>query len=195
MSYSAIDEPLVDLLLRWQVDTRERSQALTPSDHRDGVLAAPQLLARTAAIRAFRHAVMPRETVKQQCLWPAIARHLPDGRDLVRELRSHKLGVERELIRLRWVDERSVLFDAQLRLLQHHVTRYLRCEGDALPAIATGMPGDTADLVATKLTRPRVLMPLQPHPDLPAQPWVAAVIKPVVGLTDRLRDAVTTAPA
>jgi hypothetical protein len=75
------------------------------------------------------------------------------------------------------------------------VGRHLADEGRALLRVAAQVPPEAQARAAAKLAAPGRLLPVQPHPDLPATPWVAATLAPIVGVLDRLRDRFSTAAA
>ncbi len=137
---------------------------------------------------------MPRETLKQRFLWPAIRANLGDGADVAEGLRARKHDFEQEMIRLRWADERSLRFDRQIDTLIERIGDYLDGEATVVPRLATEIPVAAQERLVRELTMRRPPLPVQPHPDLPRAPWAATVLGHVAGVVDRFRDRFTTAP-
>jgi len=193
---STSETPLVALLRTWQSHTRTLLDDLHPQPHPEGVLPAPELAERAAALRRLRWTMLPRESRKQRFLAPSLRRHLYSNDDLraLDELVDRKLAFERQLVVLRWVDERSRLFDQELTELIDKVIGYLRCEATLLSRLATQVPAAEQADVMRSLTSPGGWLLVQPHPDIPRTRWIAAVMEPVAALLDRLRDRFSTAP-
>lgn len=183
---------LVALLREWEVGARQLLADLEPQEHPEGVLSTGDLIRRAEALRRLRWFMMPRETQKVCHLWPALRRHL--GAEPVDMLRVRKVGFERLFIQLRWADERSRSFDTTLSNLITEVEDYLRREEQLLPEVASTVPAAQQETIARRLSVGRGWYPVQPHPDVPARPWLATAVKPVAAVFDRLRDALTTAP-
>jgi hypothetical protein len=186
------ETPLVALLQGWETRARELLDDAQPREHPEGVLSTADLAERARTLRELRWFMMPRETQKVCHLWPALRRHL--GAAPVEALRERKVNFERLFIQLRWVDERSRAFDSALASLITQVEDYLRQEEQILPDVATKVPAAEQRAVARRLAIHRGWYPVQPHPDVPARPWLASAVKPVAAAFDRLRDALTTAP-
>jgi len=192
----ALDDetPLVALLRTWQSQTRELLTDARPQPHPEGVLSADDLAARAAALRRLRWTLLPRESRKRRILWPILREHLEDGDDVINELRERKLAFERPLVTLRWVDERSRLFDEELNSFAGQVLEYLRFEQALLPRVATQLPTAKQDDAMRGLTAIDRRPVVQPHPELPKTSWVARAVEPVAAVLDRLRDRLSTAP-
>lgn len=188
------ETPLVALLSQWQNEARVLLSAVHPEPHPEGVLPQEEVDRRSAALRRLRWTTIPRESRKQRYLWPLVRSHLYEDKDTIDELAHRKQVYERELLRLRWADERSRLFDQQLGVLVEHAEAYLRCEQRLLPRIATQLPAGDQEQAVARLTAAHGWLPVQPHPDLPAAPAFAAVVEPFVAVLDRLRDRLSTAP-
>lgn len=187
--------PLVELLAGWQSDARRLIAEVRPSSHPEGVLPVADLVARQEALRRLRWTVLPRESRKHRFLWPQVAEFLRGDSDLVDDLLDSKRDFEREMIKLRWADERSRHFDDRLVLAIDLLKDYLAGEERLLPRLAHEMPAKAQDDVTRALARGDRWCPVQPHPDLPRAPWMMMILVPVVAVFDRLRDAVTTTPA
>jgi hypothetical protein len=185
---------LVKVLLDWQQEIGQLLQQIPIESHPEGVLSTDRVAWRSAKLRHFRRTVMPRETRKQRFVWPLIKRWVHDGESAVAELKARKRVFEREMILLRWSDERSRSFDDRINHLIEEVADYRECEYRLLPSLATQIPTAFQDRAAQQLLGSRAVEPVAPHPDLPATPWAAVVIGPVAGVVDRVRDRFTTAP-
>ena len=188
------DAPLLEVLAAWQRETRQLLAELHPRDHPEGVLPSHELDKETAAIRRFRWSVFPREARKQRFLWPVLADRLYGDHSVLDELRERKQMFELAMVRLRWADERSRRFDRQISEFIATVTDYVDCETRLLPRIGTQVPAADQIWVTARLTAPHSWSPVQPHPDLPATPWVARLLGPMVGVLDRARDRFATTP-
>lgn len=188
------DIPLARLLTAWQAETRDALGALRHPPHPEGVLPSSGADQASAAMRRLRWMLMPRETLKQRFLWPAIRANLGDGADVVEQLRARKHDFEREMIRLRWADERSLRFDRQIDALIERVGDYVDREAAVVPRLATEIPVAAQKQLVRELTMRRPPLPVQAHPDLPRGPWAATVLGHVAGVVDRFRDRFTTAP-
>ncbi len=190
------ETPLVALLRTWQSHTRALLADVRPEPHPEGVLPVADLARRGEALRRLRWTMMPRESRKRRFLSPRVRRHLfsDDDKAALDELVERKLAFEKQFTLLRWVDERSRLFDDELNELIDQVEGFLECEEKLLPRIATQVPAAVQSDVFERLTAPSRLSIVQPHPDVPRSRWLAAVIEPIAALLDRLRDRLSTAP-
>jgi len=199
--------PLVDVLALWQREARALLPAIAPVSHPEGVLPAQELAGRNRAVQHLRWTMMPRETRKQRFLWPAVRAHFrtdverhdgtsftAGGDEVIEELRTRKRNFEEVLIRLRWADDRSKHFEHRLDELINRIESYIGLEEQLLRRISAEIPAAEQDRIVARLLEHRALLPVQAHPDLPALPWMAAVLAPVAGVVDRLRDRLTTAP-
>jgi hypothetical protein len=188
------ETPLVALLSLWENEARVLLADLHPEPHPEGVLPQAVVDRRDRALRNLRRTMLPRESRKQRFLWPVVRRRLYEDAEIVDELLHRLRVVERELVRLRWADERSQLFDQQLTVLIGYVNTYLRCEEQLLPRLASQLPAADQARVAARLTAEGGWLPVQPHPDVPATPWIARIATPFAAALDRLRDRLSTAP-
>jgi hypothetical protein len=188
------ETPLVALLSLWENEARALVDAVRPEPHPEGVLPQNVVDRRNDALRRLRWTMIPRETRKQRFLWPQLRLHLDGGPEAISELAERKQVFERELVRLRWADERSRLFDVQLGVLIDEVGAYVRFEQQWLPQIATRVPAADQERVLGELTAKGGWLPVQPHPDIPASPAVAMITKPFAAVLDRVRDRLSTAP-
>ena len=188
------DARLLEVLAAWQHETRQLLAELHPREHPEGVLPSRELNEGIAAIRHFRWSVFPRETRKQRFLWPVLADRLYGDRSVLDELRERKQLFELAMVRLRWSDERSRHYDRQVSEFVATVMDYVDCETRLLPRIGTQVPAADQLWVTARLTAPQGWSPVQPHPDLPAAPWVIALFGPMVGVLDRVRDRFATTP-
>lgn len=186
-------DDLTALLAGWHGQARALLPAIRLPPHRSGVLPTARYLARREAVRRLRCTVMPWEPRKQRHLWPALRDHLPDGDAVVDELSRSQRAFTDGLIRLRWIDERDGDEQPHADAVDRGLA-YLRCEEALFPRIAREVPADVRREVAARLATPARFEPTQPHPDLPEQPWVTALLSPVVAVADRLRDRITTEP-
>jgi len=187
-------ETLLGALLRdWETQARALLDDAQPREHPEGVLSTADLAQREQALRRLRWFMIPRETQKVCHLWPALRRHL--GAQPVEALRERKVRFERLFIELRWSDERSRSFDSALASLMIQIEDYLRCEEQLLPDVGSKLPSAEQEEVAQRLLIHRGWYPVQPHPDVPARALIASAVKPVAAVFDRLRDALSTAPA
>lgn len=195
MAEHALPTPLVSLLAEWQREAREMLPPLREAaDHPDGVMPLPRLQAREAGVRRLRQVMMPRETRKQRHLWPVVRSHVVGGDEAVDELVGRKREFEDNLLKLRWGDERSRAMDEQLASVVDTVRGFIACEDRLMPRLAAEIPREIQDRVAMRLDSRRRLEPTQPHPDAPGHPWAAVVFAPILAISDRVRDLVSTAP-
>jgi len=188
------ETPLVALLSLWENEARVLLAEVHPEPHPEGVLPQEVVDRRDRALRNLRWTVLPRECRKQRFLWPVVRRHLYEDPEIVDELLHRLRVVERELVRLRWADERSQQFDHQLTVLIDLVSACVRCEEQLLPRLASQLPAADQARAAAQLMATGGWLPVQPHPDVPATPWIARIATPIAAAFDRLRDRLSTAP-
>ena len=197
--YSGSDTALTTLLRAWQSHTRALLADVHPKQHPEGVLAVAGLAQRGAALRRLRWTMLPRESRKRRFLAPCLRLHFFSDDDIAAldELVERKLAFEKQLILLRWADERSRLFDDELKELIDQINGYLQCEERLLPRLATQLPTVVQDELTRRLAAQggtRGWHVVQPHPDLPRTRWIAVATEPLAAVLDRLRDRLSTAP-
>ncbi|HYZ57216.1 MAG TPA: hemerythrin domain-containing protein [Streptosporangiaceae bacterium] len=137
-----------------------------------------------------KHAALEELTV-----YPFAKRMLPgDAVDVDEHLREH-MAVKKTLAALDKLptgDERETVLVSDLRgEIGHHVEEE---ENQFFPMLRDAVDQKSLDDLGRQLDRARQTAPTRPHPNVPDQPPVLALLAPVAALYDRIRDRLQRRP-
>jgi hemerythrin superfamily protein len=136
-------------------------------------------------VELVRHSV-----AEEQYLYPAARKALPGGDALAdREIEEHA-AAEETMKQLDGMDPTDPAFDGLVAQLITDVRGHIAEEETELfPRLrAAYRPSDLEEL-GGKVTRAKKMAPTHPHPDTPDTPPMNKLGAPVLGLVDRVRDA------
>lgn len=144
-------------------------------------------LADTVISELVRHSV-----AEEMYVYPAMRKHLPNGKDVVEhDVKEHK-ELERTLKKLEGVNaaapEFRELLDELERILRDHVDDE---EAEQFPQLRARVPRQELVEIAGKVETAKKVAPTRPHPLAPNNQVFHKLVGPGVGLVDRLRDKLT----
>lgn len=153
----------------------------TPSDEKR------QEVARQIITELVRHSV-----AEEQYLYPATRRALPDGDTLAdHEIAEHS-EVERMLSRLEKTPVEDPAFATLVSEIISSVLHHVREEEEELfPRLRAALDEDELARLGDAVRLAKRTAPTHPHPSTPDTPPLNLVGDPVIGLVDRVRDALS----
>lgn len=179
-------DPQADLIDELVADHREVEEAfsrleagMTPDEG--------QRLVEQTITELVRHSV-----VEEQLLYPLAARVLPDGGQLADHEKAEHAEVERMMKEIERLDPASQEFVTEVRMwmrsLRSHVEEE---ETDLMPRLRDAVPADELASLGEQARLLKKVTPTRPHPSTPNSPLAHATVGPLIGLVDRVRDAVS----
>lgn len=133
-----------------------------------------------------RHAV-----AEEMYVYPAMKKHLPDGKKAVEhDVEEHK---ELEVLAKRLEDVDADVYGAEfsesLRRLEAVLADHIQDEeNEQFPELRRHIPADELVKLAEKVENAKKVAPTRPHPHAPNNELFHKLVGPGVGLIDRLRD-------
>ncbi|MFP5333843.1 MAG: hemerythrin domain-containing protein [Actinomycetes bacterium] len=179
-------DPQADLIDELVADHREVEEAfsrleagMTPDEgHR---------LVEQTITELVRHSV-----VEEQLLYPLAARVLPDGRQLADHEKAEHAEVERMMKEIERLDPASQEFVTEVRMWMRSVRSHVEEEEtDLMPRLRDAVPADELASLGEQARLLKRVTPTRPHPSTPNSPLAHATVGPLIGLVDRVRDAVS----
>jgi hemerythrin superfamily protein len=136
-------------------------------------------------IELVRHSV-----AEEEYLYPAARKALPGGDALAdREIEEHA-AAEETMKQLDGLDPGHPAFDGLLAQLITDIRGHVADEEtDLFPRLRAACHSDELDELGAKVTRAKKVAPTHPHPKAPDTPPMNKLGAPVLGLVDRVRDA------
>lgn len=138
----------------------------------------------TAIAEVMRHAV-----AEEMYVYPAMEKHIPNGRDEVEHDKKEHDELVKVMKKLEDVDASDPSFitltkemETQLR---HHIDDE---ESDQFPKLRTSIPGNELINLGEKVEAAKKLAPTRPHPSAPHSELFHKSVGPGVGMVDRLMD-------
>ncbi len=129
---------------------------------------------------------------EEQYLYPATRRALPDGNDIADHEIVEHAEVERMLGRLEHLDVGDQAFgtvlDQVISSVLHHAEHE---EQDLFPRLRKALDREELRKLGDEVRLAKSTAPTHPHPGAPDTPPLNLVGDPVIGLVDRVRDALT----
>ncbi len=153
---------------------------------RDGTgLARQRELVDRVIVELVRHSV-----AEEQYLYPAARQALPGGDDLAdRELQEHA-AAEEVMKRLDGMDPADPAFAGLVAQLIADIRGHVADEEAYLfPRLQAALRQEELDELGEKIQRAKQIAPTHPHPSAPDTPPMNKLGGPVLGLVDRVRDA------
>jgi iron-sulfur cluster repair protein YtfE (RIC family) len=144
-------------------------------------------LADTVIAEVMRHSV-----AEEMYVYPAIEKHLPDGKEEVEHDKQEHDEVVQLMKSIEDVDSADPRFlelvremEAQLR---HHMADE---EADQFPRLRAHIPAEELVELGGKVETAKKLAPTRPHPHAPHSELFHKSVGAGVGMVDRLRDKLT----
>ena len=151
----------------------------------------PELRRRQGTVRRLRQLFAAHESVNLSHVWPLARRRAPAAAPVIRDSIALKKQIEESMVKLDWVGDRDHAANLETDLIVPALERLLLAEEGLEAQVWQALDGaERADL-GRRLRRALVLAPTRTHPDLPANPAIGRMIAPVVGIVDRIRDALS----
>jgi hemerythrin superfamily protein len=173
---------MIDVLVH---DHREVEAMFTELERPDVAPQRQRELVDQVIIELVRHSV-----AEEQYLYPTTRHALPGGDDLAdREIEEHAAAEEvmKQLDGMDPTDPRFAGLVAQLITdVRGHAAEE---ESDLFPRLQAACPQEELDELGEKIQRAKKIAPTHPHPSAPDTPPMNKVGGPVLGLVDRVRDA------
>jgi hypothetical protein len=130
------------------------------------------------------------EAVESIVLHPTVEDEVSNGRRIADARREEEQQAERRLAELESMDPTSDVFMAAIEALRTEVEEHAQAEErEELPKLREELDADTLQQLGHAYERLRAVAPTRPHPESGQGPLVNALAGPIVGLVDRVRDA------
>lgn len=138
-------------------------------------------------IELVRHSV-----VEEQLLYPLAARVLPDGPQIAEHEKKDHAEVERLMKELESLEPGTEQFDSEIRMWIRSTRSHIEEEEqDLMPRLRDAVPAEELRALGEQARLLKKVTPTRPHPMVPNSPVAHATVGPVIGLVDRVRDAVS----
>ncbi|RUR38484.1 hemerythrin domain-containing protein [Vreelandella populi] len=138
----------------------------------------------TAIAEVMRHAV-----AEEMYVYPAMEKHIPNGRDEVEHDKKEHDELVKVMKKLEDVDASDPSFMALTKemekQLRHHIDDE---ESDQFPKLRTHISGNELINLGEKVENAKKLAPTRPHPSSPHSELFHKSVGPGVGMIDRLLD-------
>jgi hemerythrin superfamily protein len=145
---------------------------------------------RRRVVDALIAALVRHSVAEEQYLYPTVRKVLPDGERIA----DHEIDVhaesERDMKRLESLDPADPDFEFVLtKLVAEMRQHFLEEEVDLFPRLRVATNPDELRELGNKAQAVKKVAPTHPHPAAPDRPPANKVAGPVLGLVDRIRDA------
>jgi hemerythrin superfamily protein len=144
-------------------------------------------LIREMTVELVKHSV-----AEEVHLYPLIRKVLPDGDEIAdHEIEEHS-EVEQALKDLEKVDHNDPESDRLVGSVIDDVTHHAREEeDDVFPRLRQACSAEQLRELGDKVRAIKKIAPTHPHPSAPDTPPANKIVGPMVGLVDRVRDAIS----
>lgn len=160
-------------------------EACTGNDEK--TLARKQDLTEEVITELIRHSI-----AEEEYLYPAVRDALPDGNQIADHEISEHSEAEKTMKKLEGLSPDNVEFDSTFRLLVQQITAHVaEEEGELFPRLQQACTPEQLNELGEKMQTAKKIAPTRPHPSSPNTPPANKMVGPLVGLVDRLRDALT----
>jgi hemerythrin-like domain-containing protein len=180
MTESPMEQDVVDVLTTDHHEVLDLLQQIKVStateDRRD--------MADTVISELVRHSV-----AEEMYVYPAMRKHLPDGKEAVEHDISEHKEIEKTLKKLEGVSADDAEFTQLLGKLEDILRDHIQDEEtDQFPGLRAKIPREELVEMAQKVETAKKVAPTRPHPLAPNNQVFHKLVGPGVGLVDRLRD-------
>lgn len=149
---------------------------------------------RTEIVHAVVHELAVHGEVEELVFYPRLREAVPDGNDLVEEALHEHVEMKETLNALDGMTADDDGFDERMRELmdemRHHVQEE---ENDIFPKVRDAISNHDLREMGERMQRAKLMVPTRPHPKAPTSPVGKTLGAPVLGLVDRVRDALRNA--
>ncbi|MBV9291940.1 MAG: hemerythrin domain-containing protein [Frankiales bacterium] len=129
---------------------------------------------------------------EEQAVYPAMAKAIDGGKDLVEHEISEHSEAEKIMAKLDGMDPEKPEFDTLVAELEAAVLEHIEEEERvAFPKFRESVSKEDLDKLGTTVERLKKIVPTHPHPIAPDHPPFNALLGPGAGLVDRVRDLIT----
>lgn len=175
-----------DLIDELIADHREVEQAFARLEKGLPPEQAGKLVEQTIT-ELVRHSV-----VEEQLLYPLAARVLPDGGQIADHEKKEHAEVERMMKELERLEAGSQPFDTEVRMWIRSTRSHIEEEEtDLMPRLRQAVDAEQLSSLGDQARLLKKITPTRPHPSTPNSPLAHATVGPMIGLVDRVRDAVS----
>jgi hemerythrin superfamily protein len=176
---------MIDVLIH---DHREVEEMFTELESGAGTPQRIRELTDQVITELVRHSV-----AEEQYLYPTAREALPGGDELAnRELEEHA-AAERTMKELDGRDPTDPAFDGLLAQLITDIRGHVADEEtDLFPRLRAACTQEQLEELGEKIQRVKKIAPTHPHPSAPDTPPMNKLGGPVLGLVDRVRDALSS---
>ncbi|MFZ5869613.1 MAG: hemerythrin domain-containing protein [Actinomycetota bacterium] len=146
-----------------------------------------QRLVEATITELVRHSV-----VEETLLYPLAERVLPDGKQLADHEKKDHAEVERMMKELERLEPGSQAYVTEVRMWMRSVRSHIEEEEtDLMPRLRDAVDAEELRTLGDRARTLKKLAPTHPHPSTPNSPIAHATVGPLVGLVDRVRDALS----
>ena len=179
-------DPNADLLEEIITDHREVQEAFATLENGLGPKQSKELVEKTIT-ELVRHSV-----VEEMLLYPLTARVLPDGEQIADHEKKDHAEVERLMKELEKLEPGTAPFDTTVTMWIRSVRSHIEEEEtDLLPRLREACEAEQLKELGDQARLLKKVAPTRPHPSTPNSPLAHATVGPLIGLVDRVRDAVS----
>ncbi len=148
--------------------------------------------AATAILREITRELSVHAAIEEQFLYPALRAARPEG-DVLFAIEEHH-AVKVTLSEVQATAPADPRFATKVRLMIRNVREHIEQEEHALlPALEQALEPDQLRDLGTALANAKLLSPTRPHPTAPELPPANLLAGPIVGVRDRMMDAIRDA--
>jgi hemerythrin superfamily protein len=145
----------------------------------------------------FRHLVAQlagHEAAEEALVHPVLRDDVPGGAAVAAQILDEESSAERLLAELTHQDLSSPEFETGLRRLRSEVVTHAEHEErEEFTRLRDHVSADTRADLGRRYERVKAAGPTRPHPHTPQTPEIRALLGPIVGLFDRVRDSIRDA--
>jgi hemerythrin-like domain-containing protein len=179
-------DPNADLIEELVTDHREVEEAFATLERGLPPQRAGEVVESTV-IELVRHSV-----VEEMLLYPLAARVLPDGKQIADHETKEHAEVERLMKELERLEPGTPQFDTTvamwIRSVRSHVEEE---ESDLMPRLRQACEAEQLQQLGDQARLLKKVTPTRPHPSTPNSPVAHATVGPLIGIVDRVRDALS----
>lgn len=141
---------------------------------------------------AFITELVRHSVAEEQYLYPTVRKVLPDGDQVADHEIDEHAEAERDMKAIENLEPTDPEFEFRVGKLMAEIRQHvLEEETDLFPRLRVAANPDELRELARKVELVKKIGPTRPHPSAPDRPPANKVLGPMVGLVDRVRDAVT----
>ncbi|KAG5297174.1 HHE domain-containing protein [Histoplasma ohiense] len=122
-------------------------------------------------------------------LYPALEKHLADGKERVEKDRERHQKTKEQLMEFQSMKPTDANFEPTVNSLMDNLSTHMRDEeGDNLPALENAISNEDSEELSKSFKRTKMFVPTRLHPAAPNQPAFESVIGFMMAPIDKLAD-------